>query len=56
MRRKKQDTTYQVALFGAKGIVRLLVYILILIIIIWIGRTAYVFGYSIFNEQAVVST
>lgn len=53
---KKKDTTYQVALFGAKGVVRLLLYVLILIVIIWLGRTAYVFGYSIFNEQAMASS
>ncbi len=50
---KTKDSGYKVAVFGAKGLIRILLYILAVIFIIFVGRTAYVFGYSIFNEQAM---
>jgi UPF0755 protein len=46
---------YAVALFGAKGVIRILLYVLVAIFFISIARMSYVFGYSIFNEQAIAS-
>lgn len=53
MAKKEKSGGYAVALFGAKGLIKILIYILIVIFIIFLGRTAYVFGYSIFNETAM---
>lgn len=44
---------YKNAVFGATAILRGLFYILLAVIILFLGRTAYVYGYSIFNEQAM---
>lgn len=55
MANKNKDVGYKVALFGAKGVIRLLLYALVAIFFISIARMSYVFGYSIFNEQAVAS-
>lgn len=53
MAKKKTDTGYRVAVLGAKGIIKILVYVLILITIIYLSKTAYSFGYAIFNQKPV---
>lgn len=53
MAKKKSDTGYKVAVLGAKGIIKILVYILILISIIYLCKTAYTFGYAIFNQVSM---
>lgn len=53
METKDKEKTYRLALFGAKGVIRLLLVVLVIVAIAWLGRTAYTFGYSIFNEQAM---
>ncbi len=55
MAKHKKDVGYTVAILGAKGVIRILLYILIAIFFISIARMSYVFGYSIFNEQAMAS-
>jgi len=55
MAKKNRDVGYAVALFGAKGVIRILLYVLVAIFFISIARMSYVFGYSIFNEQAIAS-
>lgn len=42
-------------MLGAKATIRILFYILIAVALIFLGRTAYSYGYSVFNEQAVES-
>ena len=42
-------------MLGAKTTIRILFYILIAVVLIFLGRTAYSYGYSVFNEQAVES-
>ena len=42
-------------MLGAKATIRILFYILIAVVLIFLGRTAYSYGYSVFNEQAVES-
>lgn len=44
---------YKNAVFGAAAILKALFYILLAVIIFFLGRTAYIYGYSIFNEQAM---
>ena len=55
MAKKNRDVGYAVALFCAKGVIRILLYVLVAIFFISIARMSYVFGYSIFNEQAIAS-
>ena len=55
MAKKNRDVGYAVALVGAKGVIRILLYVLVAIFFISIARMSYVFGYSIFNEQAIAS-
>ena len=43
-------------MLGAKTTIRILFYILIAVVLIFLGRTAYSYGYSVFNEQAVESS
>ena len=37
----------------AGGFFSIVVYIAILLVIVWMGKTAYSFGYDIFNQQAM---
>lgn len=47
------NTVYKgvIGVFG--GFFRILLYICVFLFIIWAGRTAYSFGYHIFNQQAM---
>lgn len=49
--KKKKNTGYKIAVFGAKSILRLLVYILVVCSIILLCKTAYSFGYSIYKQK-----
>lgn len=55
-RKKKKDATYQAAVSGAKGTIRILLYILLICILIFIGKTAYSFGYLIFYQEPEADT
>ena len=52
---KKKDAGYHAAVSGAKGILRILVYVLVAIAIIYVGKTAYSFGYAVFNQVPVAA-
>ena len=43
-KKKKKDATYQVAVSGAKGAIRILLYVLLICVLIFVGKTAYSFG------------
>lgn len=49
---RKKNQTYDQAVFGMKKLTGLLLYILVVVFIIFVGRTAYVYGYQLFNETA----
>jgi Predicted periplasmic solute-binding protein len=49
--RYKQSKGYAVAVGGVKGVVRILVYVLISLIIVYLGKTAYGLGYEVFNQK-----
>lgn len=55
-KKKKKDTTYQAAVSGAKGTIRILLYVLLICILIFIGKTAYSFGYLIFYQEPEADT
>ncbi len=52
-KKKKKGTGYRVAIFGAKGILKILIYVLVICCVIWVCRTSYSFGYSIFKQKAM---
>lgn len=53
MEQKNQSKGYAVAVGGVKGVVRILVYVLISLIIVYFGKTAYGLGYEVFNQTPV---
>lgn len=55
MGKEKKSVAYQVAVNGAMGLVRLLIYVLVLIAIVYVGKTAYNFGYLVFDDTPAVS-
>lgn len=55
MTRKKSDAGYRAALTGAKGIVRLLIYVCVAFMIILAGKNSYSFGYNVFCQKPVAS-
>ena len=46
-KKKKKDTAYRAVVSGAKGVLRILVYICAVLLIVFAGKTAYSFGYLI---------
>ena len=55
-KKRKKDTAYRAAVSGAKGVLRMLVYICVIVLIIFAGKTAYSFGYLIFDDHPMVGT
>lgn len=54
--KKKKNKGYRAALFGAKGTLRFLVYLLGACLILYLAKTAYDIGYQVFNQQPVAKT
>lgn len=52
-RAKKTGRGYRNAIFGASAILRFLVAVLVVVVLIFLARTAYRYGYSVFNETAM---
>ncbi|HEY9575094.1 MAG TPA: hypothetical protein VIR32_06120, partial [Lachnospiraceae bacterium] len=55
MVREEKDRGYKVAVSGAKGMIRLLLYILLAVLILFFARMAYSITYSIFHQEAMES-
>lgn len=55
-KKKKKDATYQAAVSGAKGAIRILLYVLLICGLIFVGKTAYSFGYLIFYQEPEAHT
>ena len=51
--KKKREYGYKAALTGVRGILRLLIYVCLIIVLIYIGRRAYALGHEAFNEIPV---
>ena len=51
MSEKKRDAGYRAALTGAKGTVRLLIYVCVILVIILAAKTSYQFGHDVFAED-----
>lgn len=54
--KRKKDIAYRAAVGGAKGLLRLLVYLCVILGIIFAGKTAYRFGYLIFDQHPMAAT
>lgn len=50
MAKRKADAGYKAAVFGAKSILKILFYVLVVIVIIYLSKKAYAFGYAVFNQ------
>lgn len=50
MAKRKTDAGYKAAVFGAKSILKILFYVLVVIVIIYLSKKAYSFGYAVFNQ------
>lgn len=48
-----RDQVGKAGLFVASGIFRTAFYVCVAVLIFWIGKSAYQFGYNVFNQQAV---
>lgn len=55
MAQNKKDAGYRAALTGAKGTVRLLVYICVLFLIVLAAKTSYQFGHDVFDQEPVAA-
>ncbi len=51
----KKRSGYDQAVTGFRRALSVLIYILLIVFFIFIGRTAYVYGYDVFNEQSAES-
>ncbi len=55
MAKRKNGVAYTAAVMGARGIIRILLYALVLIFFLFLARTAYTWGYAVFNEQPMAA-
>ena len=55
-KKRKKDTAYRTAVSGAKSVLRVLVYICVILAIIFAGKTAYSFGYLVFDQHPMAAT
>jgi len=53
MVKNTKDTGYDSALSRAKKIIKVLICIFIVLVILLLGKTAYSFGYDVFNQKAM---
>ena len=53
MAKKKSDTGYRIIVSGVRNLVGILLLMLVLLLIFILGRTAYRFGYAVFNQTAM---
>ena len=48
-----RDKVGRAGVFLAGGVFKAAVYIFIIVFLIWVGKSAYQFGYDVFNQQAM---
>lgn len=56
MAKRNKDTGYKVALTSARGILRFLLYICGIVLIVYLGKTTYSFGYDVFSQKPVAAS
>ncbi|MGI6089067.1 MltG/YceG/YrrL family protein [Bilifractor porci] len=52
---KKDNVGYRVALFGVKGLLKVLLIVCLVVVLIYFCKKAYGLGYEVFNQDAVDS-
>lgn len=55
-RKKKKNKGYKRTVGGAKAVLRMLFYVMIILMIVIVGRSAYRFGYMIFDQRPMALT
>ena len=50
-KKKKKDAGYRTAVSGARGVIRILVYVCLAVALIFLGREAYALGYEVFERR-----
>ena len=50
---KEQKKESRASVFLAVGFFRILLYIFVFVLIIWIGKSTFSFGYDVFNQKAM---
>ncbi|MBS6194757.1 MAG: endolytic transglycosylase MltG [Clostridiales bacterium] len=55
-KKRKKDMAQRAAIGGIKGLIRLLIYGCVILAIIYAGRTAYRFGYLVFDQHPMAAT
>lgn len=48
-----KDRVGKAGMVLASGVFKIALYVCVVVLIIWIGRTTYQFGYDVFNQQAM---
>lgn len=52
---RKKNAGYRAAVTGARGTLKTLIYIFLLLVLVLAGKTAYDFGYDVFDQRPVAS-
>ena len=53
MKNNNKSKGYNIAVNGAKGIVRILAYVLIILFIVYLGQMTYTLGYEVFDQKSL---
>ena len=53
--KKKESLSYRLALGGVKGILRILLFVLLVVVLVFLARRAYSIGYDVFNDKPIDS-
>ena len=49
--KRKKDAGYRAAVKGARGVLKILIYICLALFLVFLGSRAYTLGYQVFNQQ-----
>lgn len=55
MGKKKKSTGFRATMFSLKGVLKIVVYLIILVVIINICKGAFSFGYKVFHQEPIAS-
>lgn len=55
MEKKEKSTGFQVAFFSLKSILKIVVYIVIILMVLNLCKSAFSFGYEVFNHEPMTS-
>lgn len=55
MAKKRKSTGFRATMFSLKGILRIVIYLIVLVLIINICKSAFSFGYDVFHQEPMSS-